>query len=329
MSKRGGEMVSFVSDRNVSKESGESIVPQRMGGLRTALLLVCLVAMHAVPAFARWPYLAGLGPHIDDRMNAIDFDSTSNAYVGGAFSGAVTLAAMNRVSAGQQDLVVAKLNSDGEIQWAATAGGPGIDDVWDLAVDAAGNIYIVGPLCLSPGAVGETCTSTFGGLGSVAVPTNGQSAYVAKLNTAGVWQWIRTITRSGPSDDAAFRIKAVALDGDNVFVSGWFEGALTSAAGGGFSIDSRTGRQDVWVGKLTSSGQWSGVQSWPQASPDLAATDFLSASLVVQDGEVVSVAQAVPPLPAAPTSLIISGGPQDVLPGGGSCTVGLPSPAVA
>ena len=46
-------------------------------------------------------------------------------------------------------------------------------------------------------------------------------------------------------------------------------GYLQFVAESGFSIGSRAGRSDVWVAKLTSDGQWSGNQTWPQTAPGL------------------------------------------------------------
>ena len=77
--------------------------------------------------------------------NAIALDAAGNQYITGSFSGTLELGNATLVSAGLQDIFVAKRNAaTGAWLWAVRAGGTSDDYGSGLAVDAAGNALVTG-----------------------------------------------------------------------------------------------------------------------------------------------------------------------------------------
>lgn len=79
-----------------------------------------------------------------DRAYAIALDATGSVYVTGSFQGTMTVGSTTLTSAGGEDIFVAKFSSSGQSLWTVSMGGPSLDRGYDIAVDAAGNVYIAG-----------------------------------------------------------------------------------------------------------------------------------------------------------------------------------------
>ncbi|MFQ5335076.1 MAG: SBBP repeat-containing protein, partial [Flavobacteriales bacterium] len=124
-----------------------------------------------------------------DEGRAVAFDPSGNVYVAGYAD----------MGSANYDYVLIKYNSSGLQQWVVTYNGTGngFDEVYDLAVDVAGNAFITGG-------------SDAGGA---------SSNYVTIMyNTAGVQQWVASYNGPGNDIDAAF---AMILDGlGSVYVTG-------------------------------------------------------------------------------------------------------------
>jgi len=282
---------------------------------RRLLAASLLILVYVAPASARWPSTAAWGPGNDDRPNGIAIDDSGNVILGGGFSGTVALGGMNFMSAGLRDSLLVKLDGDGNLLWNRVAGGPGIDEILAVEADAQGNVYIAGSLCFRTAGPGD-CSATFGNVGAVTVPPDRENAYVAKINAAGQWQWVREIV---PNAGTSLRLNGIAVADGEVFVSGWFNGSVMSPTGGGFSLSSRTDRKDAFFAKLSATGDWQATQTWPDI-PELSALDYKGASIVAAGGRVLALGQGVTK-PQPSSSLIITGGPVYNLPGGGGCTV--------
>jgi uncharacterized delta-60 repeat protein len=120
--------------------------------------------------------------------------------------------------AGGYDILVIKLNSDGDKQWARVYGGGANEAInGGVTVDSSDNVIV---------AVGTVST----GAGS-------EDILVVKWNSSGTFQWAKT--RGASSIDTAWD---VAVDSsDNIFVTG------SSASAG-------AGSYDIYTCKFTSSG---------------------------------------------------------------------------
>ena len=116
-----------------------------MRHVRTALkigLMTLLAAGLAAPAAANWP-VAGGGSQEDEGNDMIVGESGA-IYVVGDFRGVAYFGAEELASQGSDDLFVVKYLSSGEVDWAASAGGPSIDHGASITLDEAENVYVTG-----------------------------------------------------------------------------------------------------------------------------------------------------------------------------------------
>jgi hypothetical protein len=175
--------------------------------MRRRSFVVCLVAcavVTAAPARGQsldWVRQAG-GTGVD-AAEAVAVDGNANAYVVGTFVGEITLGAgqpneTTLTSAGafpSQDIVVAKYDAMGILQWARAIGGTdpasgglaGNDFGEGIAVDPAGSVYITGSLFVF------TSFADFGNGIMLLAP----GAFMAKFDTDGNAQWATTLNPSG------------------------------------------------------------------------------------------------------------------------------------
>jgi uncharacterized delta-60 repeat protein len=170
-----------------------------------------LIAKYNSAGALQWDRtLGGTG---SDLGFAVAIDSADNIIVTGY---------TNSDGAGGIDVLIAKYNSAGALQWDRTLGGTGTDVGNAVAIDSADNIIVVGQ-------------TTSDGAGGVDV-------LIAKYNSAGALQWDRTL--GGIGTDVGF---AVAIDSaDNIIVTGY-----TNSDGAGGA--------DVLIAKLPPNGSGTGT----------------------------------------------------------------------
>ncbi len=239
-----------------------------------------VTASFARPGGYLWSRTFGSSSGRSETGTAITFDAAGDVLVTGYFSGTMDLGGGSWTSAGLcfappgqcfSDAFVAKYSGvDGSHVWSRQLGGTGLDEGHGIAVDAVGDVFVVGMF---------ENTVNFGG--SPLTSAGSEDIFIAKYSGIdGSHLWSRRM--GGASiDDAA----AVAVDGADVVVTGYFAGAGGSVPGGG-SVD-------FGGGPLTSGGaadmflaKYSGVNgahiwserfgSWHRsmhgASPSIPAT---------------------------------------------------------
>ncbi|MBT3434972.1 MAG: HYR domain-containing protein [Nitrospinaceae bacterium] len=200
-------------------------------------------------------YLGGSGI---DNANSIAVDSTGNAYLTGSTRSVdfpVTSGAFSEVNAGEYDVFVSKLNSDGSnLIYSTLVGGGGADAGTAIALDLSGNAYVAGstwgrdysgdPVSLFPTTSGAVQT-VFGGYQT--------DAFVFKINSTGETLLYSTLL-GGSENDAAYGL-AVDISG-NAFVTGGTYSAEFPITPGVFqaSLLGSGSNYDVFVSKLNSSG---------------------------------------------------------------------------
>jgi hypothetical protein len=178
-----------------------------------------------------------------DEGYGITVDSSGNVYVTG-YSSATWGTPLN-AHAGGDDAFVAKLNSEGTLQWHTFMGSASFDDGSGITVDSSGNVYVTG-----------YSYATWG------TPLNAYAgscdAFVAKLNSSGTLQW-HTFMGSASFDDGS----GITVDSSsNIYVTGWSEATW------GTPLNAYAGGDDAFVAKLNSSGtlQWNTFMG--SADPD-------------------------------------------------------------
>ena len=111
------------------------------------------------------------------------------------------------------DVFVIRLDATGGLKWARSFNGAGALRAWDLAVDAAGNISIVGSFEGDATIAGESHSVFNAGY---------SDGYVVKLAPDGSTHWVRVYGQWW--NDALF---GVDVDGDgHAYVAGSFDDAV-------------------------------------------------------------------------------------------------------
>ena len=165
------------------------------------------LAVHPVAVVPGWVNQAG-GPGTDVG-NACATDANGNLYVVGFFNGTAIFGTNALLSAGLNDLFIAKYNNAGSLLWVRRAGGPGFDTANAIAVDAQGNSYVTGAF---EGTAGFG-TNSLVNLDAISFT----DIFVTKLDADGNFVWARSTGARGISDAG----HAIALDSaGNVLVAG-------------------------------------------------------------------------------------------------------------
>jgi hypothetical protein len=182
----------------------------------------------------------GFGSASADEGISVAADGSGNVIVTGDFGGTVNFGGAGLISAGQNDIFVAKYNSTGVHQWSQRFGSTMTDGGNSVTVDAAANVFVTGDF---------QGTVNFGGVNLVSA--GGADIFVAKYNSAGVHQWSQRFGSTLGDTGYSAAVDAVA----NVFVTGIFQGTVSF---GGVNLVS-AGGTDIFLAKYNSAGahQWS------------------------------------------------------------------------
>jgi hypothetical protein len=169
-----------------------------------------------------------------------------SVYVVGTFENSRTFGATTLISAGDDDAYVVKLDVDGNFAWANRFGGAGADWGNDVAVDPAGNVYLMA----------ETRTASSGN----------PDAFIAKLDSAGSVLWTRAIGASStasvkgkPTINFARGFKLTVDSVGDIYATGRMSGTVdfdagagnTALAGSGFVFKLSTSGSLAWARTIT------------------------------------------------------------------------------
>ncbi|TND10638.1 MAG: psrP1 [Bacteroidetes bacterium] len=187
---------------------------------------------------AQWS--VSLGGTSYDAPKACELDQAGNIYVVGGYNGAPTYGSFTLPASGSySNLFIAKLSPvNGAVLAVYTATNAGIvNGGWyeenDLRLDSCGNIYVAGHF---------QGTANFGGL--TVTSAGSDDAFVAKINPAGQWQWVR---RGGGT--GADQATGITLDKNwDVSITGHFAGTVNFS--GSLTLVT-AGNNDMFVAKYS------------------------------------------------------------------------------
>jgi hypothetical protein len=207
-----------------------------------------------------------------DDAKGITLDAMGNIYTIGVFTGAVDFDPSSGdstmlTSNGFTDIFIQKLNAAGNFVWAKSMGGGSYDYGYDVAVDAAGNVYTTGSFQFvadfDPGV--STANLTSSGLTDI---------YVCKLDALGNYVWAKSMGSTN-GDNA----NGIALDASgNIYTAGYFSGTVDFDPGSGTDTLSSSGNYDMFIQKLNASGNYVWAKRMGSSNYDVANDITLDAS---------------------------------------------------
>ncbi len=118
------------------------------------------IAKYSANGSVQWLRSAGGINYEDARGIAVD--AAGSVYFTGYFNTSIMFGGTSLVSAGYNDLYVAKYSTNGDFEWATSAGGTNDDYGQGIALDASGNVFVVGNLELKAFYGNKTITSAGG-----------------------------------------------------------------------------------------------------------------------------------------------------------------------
>ena len=197
-----------------------------------------------------WLWAKNVGSNKTDRADGIAIDVCDDIYITGeyrnpmVFPGANASNGTDTLSHKQKrDVFVAKINANGDWQWAKRARSSGTDKPYQMSVDANKQVFVGGT------AKGEM-TFTNGLVVTPQIPGDTTaSAWVAQLDgssNTGDWVWAKMAGCDTDDDD---RTGDICPDGfGNVYAIGFFE---ELANFDGTILDATGRRKDIFVWKMS------------------------------------------------------------------------------
>ncbi|HJM73784.1 MAG TPA: SBBP repeat-containing protein, partial [Acidimicrobiales bacterium] len=183
-----------------------------------------------------------------DYGYSVAVDSSGNVYTTGGFRGTVDFdpgSGTANLTAVGTEAFVSKLDSSGNYVWAKSFDMNSTNSIHSVAVDSSGNVYTTGwfsgTVDFDPGA-GTANISSF----------SSTDVFVSKLDSSGNYVWAKSF--HGGYFDRGY---SLALDSSgNVYTTGYFRGTVDFDPGSGTANLTSNGRDDVFVSKLDSSGNY-------------------------------------------------------------------------
>jgi gliding motility-associated-like protein len=213
-------------------------------------------------------------------VSKVDVDNAGNIIVAGLLSATTSFnlqsGTITLTPVGSFDFFIAKILANNSMEWAKSMGGTNGEQIHDLTIDAADNIYTIGEFFGSadfdPGAA------------AFLLNTNSPSergAFISKLDTDGNFVLARQLSGTGSLD--AF---AIAVDGaQNIYTAGRFVSMGDFDPGVGIFNLTGTGNTNAFVSKLNSTGNFVWAAQLTATSDASGSTIHVTSNGIYTTGE--------------------------------------------
>ena len=177
------------------------------------------------------------GPFLDFLTEVVVVND--EVYTTGNFSGSdYNIGGTAFTNSGGNEVVIIKLDVNGDVVWVRQANGSGEDIPTSIAADPSGNIYIGGHF--SGSFLSFTTSGTLVNAGAI-------DGFIAKFNPAGTFQWVKNI--GGGSVD---KVNELCYVNNMIAFTGEF--LSNSIALNSFTLNNAGSGYDIIVGKLDLNG---------------------------------------------------------------------------
>lgn len=210
------------------------------------LLLILLNSICSAQQFDWIKYSSGDGPNLGYH---IAVDRFKNSYVTGIFSDTASFGNVTLIkNMAGSNIFLLKYDSTGNYLWAQQLGNLGNGTPHGLKVDSAGNCYVAGD-------TGGIMVTRSGADSTTIKGKGGVDIFLAKYNTNGSMQWIRS-----PGSKKNDYCRGIAVDNSgNVFINGWVNDTATFG-GGQISKTLNLARGAMVTAKYDNNGNFIWVQ---------------------------------------------------------------------
>jgi hypothetical protein len=181
----------------------------------------------------------------------ITTDASGNVFTAGWFKGISSdfdpgPGTFTASPVGDYDAFICKTNAAGNLVWAKTFGGTGIDAVHAITVDATGNVYVTGQF---DGTCDFDPSPVVFNISSASASTD---AFILKLDALGNFVWAKNFEGSQTESG-----NAIALDPSaNVYVGGSYKGTVDFDPSVATNTITAADDMDIFICKLNSSGNF-------------------------------------------------------------------------
>ncbi|MEP7237892.1 MAG: gliding motility-associated C-terminal domain-containing protein [Ferruginibacter sp.] len=218
-----------------------------MKGIFTTLLLLVLYSVTVLSQTVKLDWANAMPGNSYDACKAIALDNEGSVYATGYFSTTVDFDAgpnvFNLNSVNAEDAFISKYDSSGKLIWAKGIGDFRYQAGFAITLDTAKNIYVTGIF------FGTTDFDPGPGVTNLTSAGN-EDIFVCKYDNNGNFIWAKRF--GGPTNDFC---NAIILDkSGNIFINGYFENTADFDPGTGTFNLTSAGSTDIFVCKLTNSG---------------------------------------------------------------------------
>jgi len=186
-----------------------------------------------------------------EESEGIAVDHAGNCYVTGFFYGSMRFGEFFLTSSGQNDMFLAKIDSDGNVIWAKSAGGQDYGGGLAIATDKSGDIYVSGYF---------SGDFYFGNVRLVSA--GGSDIFLAKFDTDGNLKWAKR--NGGTGWEGGYGV--AADEAGNVYVTGGFQ---STAMFDSLKLIS-AGGSDIFLAKY----DWHGNVLWAVSGASIQDFEF-------------------------------------------------------
>jgi len=184
-----------------------------------------------------WLWAMKAGGTGSDSGEGIAYDGSNYLYITGSFSNTADFGSTVLTSAGDKDIFVSKLDTNGLWNWSTRAGGTSYGYAQCIVTDGNGRIYVTGYF----GGVADFTVSLLSSGGD-------SDTFIAQLDEYGYWVW--AVRGGGLYIDSA---RSITTDSNGyIYVTGYFD--YSAHFGSSYLISA--GGSDMFVTKLDMNGNW-------------------------------------------------------------------------
>lgn len=258
-----------------------------------------------------------LGGSGSEQGSSLSLDDQGNIFLAGMFSGALDFDpgpdSLVLQSSGEQDIFLARYDSNGGVVWAAPVGGFLGESVADIDAGGDGRLAVTGFFRLEadfdPGPGAQNISS--GGADN--------DAFLAHYLPDGRLDWVLGIGRYGLASDNQNRAIAADASG-NIYMTGSFTGTADFDPGMGLQLFDAQGAGDAfvarfdpggnlaWVSRVSGSGAEAGTDLvFDQAGRVYALGNFSGNAAIISAGDTFRLERPTP-IPAFFLARYSSGG---------------------